>query len=774
MKRGASGKPSGASGAKKAKKMKHTQLEAVSTPVVKHALKILYGFPFNTPKEKYVDHILTVNKKYIGLKDIAKDVDTHDVIIIKSPMGSGKTTLTLDLFKSHPRILIISSRRSYSSYMCTVVPGLVNYLDIEGDISAEEHPRVIIQLQSLKRIKSIRTETTYAQWGCVYIDEINAVLSETISTVSALESRRINVKFLCKLVSNIPTAIVTDAGLAPWHLSALHDHLISGLSSRRKFILVNEHRPMTHKIKVFDSCLLSCRIFSGSFISQFKTAVGKEHSLLLDIETFFLSKQHSAIRSLFVYVVNKAYKKHSHTPTGDLGDQLRRVIRQKKQNAVVICNTKNQANLVGSFLGKILEKNEYLLLTGDTPKDVKDEFMANPAAALSSKRCLVHTTCVSVGVDLNFDWATETFLIVDAMTVNETPRVIDLFQATGRNRRSSVINLYVHGRRNYPTSKSMNKPGLVSDHNKLLLGQTSEGDPIPSLRAGSNEGTFYSDIYQDSLDCSVYKMNKLEREFNASPRLFFDVLMDLFAHTIQSSSPEYIETTWEDSFKFFNDETYIVKAIDKCKELFSKHISRYTSLSMDSFNDIFKGSLSKERTAVLGDIQQTIHLFSGDFPTTFFVLRHVNKHLLKQWAVYYKKVTFIEPTSAVNMLNFDEECAMLIDPDNLVERVTKRLFINNRCLQLKTYADFVNAIELTHSLLDSRTLSSETQVSLSRLLINEYEHTSDAHKLMEEISKVTGLTIHTDVSSPSQMKRFIMPVRDIKVDLHKMAALLLT
>lgn len=754
------------------KEEKLTPGAVVRTPVVDYLVKRLYGFPFNS-----VDDVVSncethyLNQKYVGSEDVAWALNTSNVLVVKSPMGSGKTTMVRDIISRHERVLIISSSRAFSDFMCTIVPGLVNYQDIKGSITADKHPRVIIQVQSLRRIKRIHTETTFAQWHMVYLDEPNGCLHQVTSSLLTPAERRIIPKYFRKVMSNIPTVVVTDAGLAPWHLSSIRHHLLSGLYNRPMTCFINRYKPATHRIRVFDKCMMSCHTYTKSFIPRLKSALGKEDSLIMDLECFLLSKHGSVARDLFISVVRSAYKDNPTKETGDICHYLYRIVKERKENAVVVCNTKNQANLVAEYVSRVIGKHKVVLMTGDTSSDQRTAFMTNPEIYLQGKRCLIHTTCISVGVDMNFEWATRSFLMIDTMSYHHTPRIVDMFQAIGRNRCSTEINVFVNGRRSYPTSTMLNGDGYDSDHMKLVTGMTNDWCGQPTMPSGDTR--VYDDIEEDGLEEAVVSMEKMEKVCNNSPRLFFDVFMTLLSETMQKGSVTIREPqSWQTMYEFFSKDAEINMAVERCRHEFSDRITKFTTITLDSFNDIFRGTPKGDKKAVLQDIMDTLRLLMGKFSTSFFILRHINKELLKQWAVNFKKLQYIEPKDAVDMLNFDQEAAVSVDPDHLLEKVKLRLYRNNKEPLIRSFSDFCHAVDATNMLMDNTITGDTSHVdAVYRLLVDEYEISTDRNKVMESVCAATGLIIHRDTDTSNM--RFVMPVTDMKVDIHKMAALLL-
>ena len=766
-----------------------TQREVAETQVVDFLLKSMYGFPFKSfdKHDRVKCAVHRISQRFVGMKDVAWVLRTSNVMHVKSPMGSGKTTMFLELLNSYERVLILSSRRSYSDYMCTVVPGLVNYQEVNGSITADKYPRIIIQVQSLRRIKNIKSETTFAQWDMVYIDEPHSVFQEVVSGVTSLEERRCIPAIMRRVVSNIPTVIITDAGLAPWHIRATHKYLLSSLSNRSQACFVNERMPANRRVKVFDSCLLSCTTFSKSFIPTLKKALGKEDSMLMDAEFFFMSKNASAAKNLFLTLVARAYTNNSSNGTGDIGQYLVRVLTVYKENAVVVCNTKAQALMVADFLksSRVLQEDEIVLLTGDTSADIKNSFMLNPQAYLTNKRCLVHTTCISVGVDLNFEWAKQTFLIVDYLSSKHTPTVMAMFQAMGRCRKSTETNVFVQGRRNYPSDKKMECQNIQAAHISCVLNKTTRLDAthqrvITEATSGFGVDSYCTEFLpgtdEDDLEAAVAIMNKLERSCNGCPRMFSDVILTLMKRTFQEGDTVYRGSLeWEKSYKFLAKESDAETAVDSCRKLFTKTITKYTTMTLTSFSDMFRETNRKDRETVLNDILSVLHLFTGNFASAFSIIRRLDKDTLKKWAAHYKKLQFVEPSGAVDLMNYDSEVSSSVDADALIDKVTYRLFKNNREIT-SSFQDFKECVAATHRLMDTGLGNDNYDAvqTITRALVDEYEIQSDRESALKAVATATGLVLYKDnCGDLNAPYRLILPQTNLRADIHKMCAMLL-
>ncbi len=714
-------------------------------------VKKLYGFPFPCKDLSNITKITTTKKKYLKPSDID---EKSDVWIVKSPMGSGKTTVFLDLARRFSRVMVISCRRTYSDYICSVAEGMMNYQNIRGSINASDHPKVVVQVQSLKRIREIKTSTIHAQWQVLYIDEPDGVFKELVSGVTDLSDRRDQINYLVKLFSCIPKVVVSDAGLAPWHLSLIRSHLLSDLSFKSMSCLINTYAPKTHHVRVFDRCVLSHTYYEKVFLKKgIRKALG-DNSCFLDIDFFLLGKRSSAAIDFFVdAIVYRAKKKK--TDNKDLSIRLLDLIMNTKdKNVVVICNTKTQAYLVDSVARRVFSKNHedsVILLTGDSPPDLRKKVLADPKEALGRCRVFIYTTMFKVGVDLNFDHFDEIFLIVDSLSEKFTPTLIDLFQSVGRSRVTRVLNLYVA----HPHKK---KKGETTREKT-----TTDCGPFPidlSLGAAG-----------DQLDHLIHKINKVERAINRSPGLFKAVLLKLLECTIMGSIEEFKTPPTDeeaDDDELMKDEEMMKLLNRTCVSIFDARISKYTTLTMHSFNELFSNRTQKERKETLQQIRDVMYMVDGSIKNSLYIVRHLNKHNLKHWAVNFEKLVDEDPTTPVNVLRFDEEAAAIYDPEKFVDKVYATLYSNCRVTNIRDRETFKRVMVTLKQMLDHPVPDHRTDdlLYLGKIFIDEYDPPEDPRSIMTAVCEQTGLTLVDNV--------VVMPVRpEVTCDIHKMAAMLL-
>jgi hypothetical protein len=131
-----------------------------------------------------------------------------DTIVIQSHMGTGKTVQLFDAIKTFRRVLILSARRSYSSFinseLFTMELGFTNYMDVKGHLSG--HNRLILQVESLHRIA-----WEYEPYDLVIMDESESLLFQMNSAGTHKEHHKENYELLERIVREGTKVIGMDA-----------------------------------------------------------------------------------------------------------------------------------------------------------------------------------------------------------------------------------------------------------------------------------------------------------------------------------------------------------------------------------------------------------------------------------------------------------------------------------------------------------------------------------------------------------------------------------
>lgn len=109
-----------------------------------------------------------------GLKDFRFHGDKYDTLLIKSPMGTGKTKKLLEYLADVPdtvHLIFISFRRSFSTELRNKLgKRVVDYRDVKGEIVS---PRVIVQFESLHRLK-----LPVGKQSMLFLDESESIINQ--------------------------------------------------------------------------------------------------------------------------------------------------------------------------------------------------------------------------------------------------------------------------------------------------------------------------------------------------------------------------------------------------------------------------------------------------------------------------------------------------------------------------------------------------------------------------------------------------------------------
>jgi hypothetical protein len=135
-------------------------------------------------------------------------VDMFHTIVIRSQMGTGKTVQLFDVIRRFQRVLVLSARRSYSSFvhseLLTMDLGFVNYMNTRGDLAS--YDRLILQVESLHRI-----ERDYIPYDLVVMDESESLLAQMNSVGTHGEHHKLNYEMIARVVENAGKVIAMDA-----------------------------------------------------------------------------------------------------------------------------------------------------------------------------------------------------------------------------------------------------------------------------------------------------------------------------------------------------------------------------------------------------------------------------------------------------------------------------------------------------------------------------------------------------------------------------------
>lgn len=131
-----------------------------------------------------------------------------NTLLVQSQMGTGKTVQLFDVIRQFSRVLLLSARRSYSSFihseLLTVDLGFTNYMNVKGHVSG--HGKLILQVESLHRI-----QWEYEPYDLVIMDESESVLFQMNSAGTHGEHHKENYEMLERVVRDAGKVIAMDA-----------------------------------------------------------------------------------------------------------------------------------------------------------------------------------------------------------------------------------------------------------------------------------------------------------------------------------------------------------------------------------------------------------------------------------------------------------------------------------------------------------------------------------------------------------------------------------
>jgi hypothetical protein len=162
---------------------------------------------FNIDKYK---NIIKQDTMYIDIN--VKDLIDHKMIFIKSPTGTGKTTLLKDMIKmlNNNKIISITSRVNLAGEHVKSLD-LNFYKDLDS-IDMKYCDNIVIQLESIWKCnyKLFRN-------GIIILDEVNSLLSH-LRSPTFTNKRSDCYSYLMEIIKNASHIICMDADLSDWNI----------------------------------------------------------------------------------------------------------------------------------------------------------------------------------------------------------------------------------------------------------------------------------------------------------------------------------------------------------------------------------------------------------------------------------------------------------------------------------------------------------------------------------------------------------------------------
>lgn len=159
-------------------------------------------------------NVIEIERKYLTsksnkLEDYLEKIILNDIIYIKSPTGTGKTTFTRKLRNIFPQNIISITCRVNLAGEHMKSLNLEFYKDVKN---MRECKKLVIQLESLYKCN-------YKNFidGTLLLDETNALLSQFRSPTMT-NKRKENYLYLIELIKNAKKIVCLDADLCDWNI----------------------------------------------------------------------------------------------------------------------------------------------------------------------------------------------------------------------------------------------------------------------------------------------------------------------------------------------------------------------------------------------------------------------------------------------------------------------------------------------------------------------------------------------------------------------------
>ena len=416
------------------------------------------------------DNIHCINERYMPpLTDYIEAFPPcqPQMLCVKSAMGTGKSSRFFEYIANGvPSAIIISSRITYTNFMCSKGEGgetFENYQNLDKyEIDYINHPKVVVQYQSLCRIRDIRTTENFAKWEVCFLDEFDSILKEALSSTMTKRKKALLIRIFSKLVTAIKTVIVCDANMSEWHFDFLLNHLLM-VPRAKQAVVLNSNRGLfedqTRVLRVYTACSLSPFSFS-EFVATLKqlhsTKTEKEPIKdLIKLEQKLRRKQDRAAlgeaEDAYMKILLSWYRKRSSSNIlldnfirGDASHQMVDEVVTKEKNVVAVCATKSLAQYIYSFFVKyagLKEDTDVILLTGDSDCEYKRKLSADSTmkTMLAKCRVFIYTSCFKVGVDISFKRFDSVYLFLAKISTTSPLNVSDVYQMVGRVRKYNAL-----------------------------------------------------------------------------------------------------------------------------------------------------------------------------------------------------------------------------------------------------------------------------------------------------------------------------------------------
>jgi hypothetical protein len=163
-------------------------------------------------------NIIIRNERFIDINSEIERLVKYKYICLKSPTGTGKTTVLKQIIEKMAihNVISITSRVNLAGEH-TKNLNLSFYLDMKTPTDFETCERLVIQLESLKKCNYKLFKNSI-----VILDEVNSLLSH-LRSPTMFNKRRETYLYLVELIRNASYVISMDCDLSDWNITFLQE-----------------------------------------------------------------------------------------------------------------------------------------------------------------------------------------------------------------------------------------------------------------------------------------------------------------------------------------------------------------------------------------------------------------------------------------------------------------------------------------------------------------------------------------------------------------------
>lgn len=499
-------------------------------------------------------------------------------LFVRSPMGSGKTFQLKNIIRNFKRsaastrrelkVLIITPKRTFASYVGNQLPDFVDYRSLKKPYSYQRHPRLVIQLQSLRHFKEIETDTAYVKgYTLVIMDEIHSIIDELFSDLFSPREKKRCISIFVKVLRAIPRWVCLDAHLSYDLIKILKDIDDESGVEKSRICLINTFRHQNFKLIFYRKCLynkfvvnlLRKRLCSSPQFAKYKSLLSTQR-----IKNIVADLSEDQVEKIFrkIYTRDLLNSNDANDIIVELSDLLKR-----GQRVCVTASTKQQATLLKRLFKSMGSK--VILLTGDTPEDQKRSFAKDPDRFVRKCQLFIYTTAFQVGIDVSSSVAyfDTHFVFIECGYGVATPGAF--VQAVGRIRkiRSNEYRIVVIDKERKSKTRLNSSDFIPINHNVIIPIDKHDDDVFRDLvdfhfreKALGKSTSVYVSMFIRLLSCkaksfvtingSMYQSDDIVNFSNfhycyEDYSKFVDDFISIYVEDIQSRLDKLVGNIWK-------------------------------------------------------------------------------------------------------------------------------------------------------------------------------------------------------------------------------------